>query len=69
MAPSSGGTCLFDVWIANQMKTMNKQLQVLLGVSLPLSSRKQGRFGILGDLGPLYLPTICSAGSLQIVHR
>ena len=66
MAPSSGGTCPFEVWIDNQMKTMKQQLQVPLGVSLSLSSRKQERFGILGDLGLIYLR---SAGSSQIVYR
>ena len=69
MAPSSGGTCSFKAWRIKQWKRMNEKLHASLGVSLLLPPGKPAKCKILGDLGPLVPPTVCSAGRLQIVRR
>ena len=68
MAPSSGGTCSFNAWSIRQWKRMNEELQASLGVSLLMPPGKPVKFRILGDLGPIRLPTVCFAGSSQTVR-
>ena len=48
---------------------MKNELQEPSGVCLPIPLEKKERFKIWGNLGPLFLPTVCSVGISQTVLR
>ena len=51
------------------MRKMVEELQVLSGVCLLMPPEQPARVRILGDLGPIHFPAVCSVGSLQTVRR